>query len=200
MPQSTEAYPKDKKQARRWPLLAPLVVIAILIAVASFLVGMNRSQMNVLPASTQTANAMNQCTTLSASQWSPVGAVWNLTVKFLSGSRQNSSEISQMTFLPNGLLTATFPGATPSAPPALPPVVDGRWCFTGQNAFHYQFRDVLSQGGKVVAYVQTELAAYLTSPTTYEAGGVGVVYDAKTGQPVQHAYNVSQTTAVASGK
>lgn len=119
--------------------------------------------------------------------WTPVGVTWNLTVQFLSGSRQGQTESSIMTFLPNGRLTATFPNST------LLPAIDGRWYFTSTNAFHYSFRDQLTSEG---IYVLVQLNAYLTSKTTYEAGGVGVAYSIATNQPV--GYNVTQTSAFSS--
>ena len=119
-------------------------------------------------------------TTTPSSDWSPIGGVWHLTVTFLKGSRQGQSEISDMTFLPTGKLTATFPGPTPSSPPTLPPAVDGHWCMVSPNVFEYGFKDQILVNGQLVAYVQTHIYANLTSASTYEAGGVGVGYAAAT--------------------
>src|SRR5262249_13412544 len=99
-----------------------------------------------------------------------------------------------------GSLTATFPGATVSAPPTLPPAIDGSWCMTGTNAFRYQFKDLILHEGKIVAYVATHIDANLTSKTTFEAGGVGIAYSAATGQPLPAQYNVTRTIAVTSGQ
>src|SRR5258708_3165116 len=66
------------------------------------------------------------------------------------------------------------------------------------HAFHYRFRESLLQNGAVFAFVQVQVDACLTSQKTYEAGGVGAVYAAATGQPIAGQYNVSQTFATAS--
>jgi hypothetical protein len=68
---------------------------------------------------------------------------------------------------------------------------------TGPNAFHYQFKEPISQGSKMVAYVQVQINAVLTSATTFEAGGVGVGYSMATGLPLPGQYNVTATTALA---
>jgi len=125
-------------------------------------------------------------------QWTPTGVTWTLTVTFLSGSRQGQSEISLMTFLPNGQLIATFPNSS------LLPAIDGQWQMTAPNAFRYRFRDPLMQNGEMVAFVQVQVDACLTSQTTYEAGGVGVTYAAATGQPIAGQDGVTYTAASAS--
>lgn len=102
-----------------------------------------------------------------------------------------------MTFFANGRLTATFPGAVPPMQPA----IDGKWCMTGPSTFRYQFKELITQDGKIVAYVAPHIDAYLTSATTFEAGGVGVAYSVATGQPLPGQYNVTETWATAySGK
>lgn len=185
-------HPEQPNTPRRGALIVLLVVIALALATVSYVAGLNRSQANVIITPAPTVNPASACIATS-SPWSPVGKVWHLTVTFLSGSRQGQSQIQLMTFLPDGTLTTTFPGATPSAPPTLPPGEDGHWCFTGQNTFHYQFHDPLPQG----MYVQPSISAYLTSPTHYEAGGVGVAYD-NAGHPLPGQYGVTQTVANAS--
>ena len=136
-------------------------------------------------------------TALSASpetQWTPVGVTWNLTITFLKGFRQGQSETSLMTFLPDGRLTATFPAS------GVLPAIDGRWHMTAPNAFHYRFKDPIMQNGKMVAFVQVQVDAYLTSQHTYEAGGVGAAYSVTTGQPpIPGQYNTTQTSATVSG-
>lgn len=57
-------------------------------------------------------------------RWTPTGMTWTLSVTFLSGSRQGQSEVSLMTFLPNGQLTATFPQTSQL------PAIDGHWQMT----------------------------------------------------------------------
>ena len=100
-----------------------------------------------------------------------------------------------MIFAPTGTITATFPDASASAPPTLPPARGGHWCMTGSNTFQYAFRDSLQWGGPQVTYVQTFIVAYLTSATTYEAGGIGVAYNVQTGQPIPQDYNITLTFA-----
>lgn len=186
--------PQPPKAPGRRATIALIVVIALATATVFYVAGLNRSQSNDVIAAAPTVSPASACIATS-SPWSPVGKIWHLTVTFLSGPRQGQSEIQLMTFLPDGTLTTTFPGVTPSAPPTLPPGKDGHWCFTGQNTFHYMFHDLLGQG----IYVQPSISAYLTSPTHYEAGGVGVAYD-KAGHPIPGQYGVTQTIAVASGK
>lgn len=148
------------------------------------------------PASMVSARDQEACSTRQV-RWSPVGVKWKLTVRFLVGSRSGQSETSYMTFLPSGDLTATFPGATPGAPDALPPATDGRWCATGATTFSYVFRDPLVQHGTMVAYIQTAITARMTSARTYTAQGVGVGYAAAINMPLEGLYNVTQTTAIA---
>lgn len=125
-------------------------------------------------------------------RWTPTGVTWTLAVTFLSGSRKGQSEVSLMTFLPNGQLTATFPQTS------LLPAIDGHWQMTAPHAFHYRFREPLMQNGEMVAYVQVQVDAIATSQTTYEAGGVGVTYAAATGQPIAGQDGVTYTAASAS--
>lgn len=139
-----------------------------------------------------------RCATSHLSQPSPIGKVWKLKVIFLSGPRQGQSELSIMTFLPDGRLTATFPGPLPGSPATLPPAVDGKWCMTGPSIFRYQFKDPIMSNGRMVAYVLPRVNAYLTSATTYEGGSVGVAYSVATGLPIPGQYGVTQTLAVAS--
>lgn len=137
------------------------------------------------------------------SQWMPTGKHWKLAVTFVTlsdgfqGSRQGQIESSMMTFLPDGRLTATFPGPSPNAPPTLPPAIDGAWFMTGPSAFHYRFKDPIFAGGKMVVYVQVQINASLVSPTAFVAGGVGVAYSVATGLPIPGQYNVTSTVAVA---
>jgi hypothetical protein len=131
--------------------------------------------------------------------WTPMGRQWLLTVTFVAlpapfeGSRSGTHETSVMTFLPDGRLTATFPGPTPDAPPTLPPGVDGLWSMTGPATFRYRFRDPVSP----TAYVQVDSSASLISPTAFLAGGVGVLCSTFTGMPVNERYNVTSTVAIA---
>ncbi len=144
-----------------------------------------------------TARDQPSCPTQLA-KWSPANQkAWKLIVSFLVGSRQGQQETSYMTFSPDGKLTATFPSATPGAPDALPPAIDGKWCATGATMFAYEFRDPIMAGGHMVAYVQTALSATMTSATTYRADGVGVAYSTKTAMPLPGQYNVPRTVAVA---
>ena len=124
--------------------------------------------------------------------FTPVGVTWTLTVSFLNGSRQGQSEISVMTFQPDGSLTATFPGS------GLLPAINGEWQMTGRDTFHYSFIEHLVQNGQMVASLRVAIDAYLTSAQTYVAGGVGVAYSATTHQPLPGLYNVTKTTATAS--
>lgn len=182
-------------------------IVAHALTVTLFLVALAGCASTTQPSFTRKATALPTMTTttpcsffpsVQETSWSPIGSVWKLTVFFLSGSRQGQSEQSLMTFSPDGSLMATFPGATASAPPALPPAVDGSWCMTGINAFRYQFKDLILHSGKIVAYVATHIDANLTSKTTFEAGGVGIAYAAATGQPLPAQYGVTRTVAVAS--
>jgi len=132
------------------------------------------------------------------SLWTPTGVVWKLTVTFLTGSRHGQSEQSVMTFSRDGSLTATFPGTNASAPPTLPPAIDGSWCMTGINAFHYQFKDPILHANKMVAYVAVHIEASRTSKTTFEAGGVEIAYSTSSGQPIPGQYGVTQTFAATS--
>jgi hypothetical protein len=173
----------------RGRLVTLLVVVALISATVSYIVGLSHSQSKVVITPAPTANPASACA-VTSSPWTPVGKIWHLTVKFLSGARQNQSQVQLMTFLSDGTLTTTFPGATPFAPPTLPPGEDGHWCFTGQNTFHYIFHDPLGQG----MYVQPSISAFMTTPNHYEAAGVGVAYD-KSGRPIPGQYGVTQTIA-----
>lgn len=191
--------PAPRTQLRRYALIAAVAALTLLIAIASFFTGLSRSQANPRTTPSSSRAATSQCATVK-SPWTPVGPQWSLTVQFLSGSRAGQSELSLMTFASDGTLTATFPGATPSAPPTLPAAVDGQWCMTAPNAFHYQFRDVIKAGGQVVAYIQTQINATMTSASSYAAGGVGVGYAAKSGQPLPGQYGLTQTLATVASK
>lgn len=130
----------------------------------------------------------------------PCGKVWKLVVTAADGNRQGQHWPAMMTFNPNGSMTATFPGASPDDPPAQPSAFDGQWWMTGASTFHYRFRDpIYTDGltGQMVAYVQVEQDAYLTSSTTFVSGGVGVAYAVSTGLPIAGQYGVTSTTAVA---
>ncbi len=167
---------------KRGPVVAGGLVL-LLLALASLLWTSRASAAITLPPAEPHP---------AETQWTPVGVTWTLTVKFLSGARAGQSETSLMTFLPHGRLTATFPHSS------MLPAIDGRWYMTVPNAFHYRFRESLLQNGAVFAFVQVQVDACLTSQKTYEAGGVGAVYAAATGQPIAGQYNVSQTFATAS--
>jgi hypothetical protein len=143
-----------------------------------------------------TASAQAAVCSPRASEWSPAGVRWKLTVDFLGGSRQGQRETSSMTFLPNGALTATFPAAKPSEPDLLPPVVDGRWCATGATTFAYEFREPNMQNGHMVSYVQVSHTATMTSASAYTGDGVGVAYEAATAMPLPKQDNITRTTAV----
>lgn len=143
------------------------------------------------------ASAQAVCSTQVAG-WSPVGKRWKLTVTFKYGPRAGQKELSYMTFLQDGTLTATFPSPTPGQPDILPPARDGHWCAgTGPSTFAYVFKDPILQAGKMVAYVQPAISAKMTSASAYTGDGVGVAYVAATGMPVAGQYGVTQTTAVA---
>ncbi len=173
-------------------------VLTLLVATGTFFLGLSRSQSgNTHPATAPTMTFTGQCASNVISTWTPVDTTWKLTVQFLNGSRQGQSEQSIMTFRHDGSLTATFPSQTPSDPPTLPPAVDGHWCMTAPNAFHYQFRDLMQQNGRTVAYVQTQISADMTSATSYIAGGIGMAYSAQSGQPLPGQYGLTRTLATA---
>lgn len=204
MTQVIEPETTSRKLTRRYPLfLAIFAILALLLSTVTYLVGVNNGAQ--AQSGAHAATFTSPCAaTFPVSQWSPVGKRWTLTVKFLSGSRANpqpdgqpASELSVMTFAADGSLTATFPGATLGAPSMLPPAVDGHWCWTSANTFHYGFRDIQMNGQTAVAYVQTQIGATMTSATIYQAGGVGVAYDAKTNKPIPQQFGVTQTIAVA---
>ncbi|HEU5381893.1 MAG TPA: hypothetical protein VFV38_41255 [Ktedonobacteraceae bacterium] len=196
---------EKRKQRVRVLRVAVGAVLVVLTVIAVVLGMMNSSQkftsQNNTASSSLASASTTQCLTSSLPQlspWTPTGVVWKLTVTFLAGSRHGQSEQSVMTFLRDGSLTATFPGTSASAPPTLPPAIDGSWCMTGINAFHYQFKDPILRAGKMVAYVAVHIEASRTSRTTFEAGGVGVAYSASSGQPIPGQYGVTQTFAVTS--
>jgi hypothetical protein len=144
-----------------------------------------------------TASSAQAACSTQVARWSPVGKKWKLTVTFKYGPRAGQSELSYMTFLPDGTLTATFPSPTQGQPDILPPARDGRWCATGPAMFAYMFKDPILQSGKMIAYVQPAISARMTSATTYTGDGVGVAYETATGMPLPGQYGVTQTTAVA---
>lgn len=197
---STTTAPQAAKP-RYLPLSVAFAVLTLLIGTGAFFLGLSRSQAgNTHPAAAPATTFTGQCAASVVSPWTPVGKQWTLTVNFLDGSRKGQSEQSIMTFGRDGSLTATFPGKTPNDPPTLPPVVDGHWCMTAPNAFHYQFRDLIQQNGQTVAYVQTQISADMTSAISYIAGGIGMAYAAQSGQPLPSQYGLTQTIAIASGK
>jgi hypothetical protein len=187
---------ENPKNRKHYPFFIGVVAMStILVALAAFFVDINQSHAAPSLHISSAASSVKDCVSSSSSQWTPVGFQWKLTVTFLQGSRHGQSEVSNMTFLPDGHLTATFPGSTPASPPQLPPTNDGAWCMTGMNAFHYQFRETIQQRGQPVAYVQTSISADLLSATTYEAAGVGIAYSARNGQTIPNEYNLTQTVA-----
>lgn len=189
---------QKKNWFKRSPLVIALAVIIGLTTIMAFVLpgNVNRHQSSAIHSIPPSSVALStdQCAILSSSQWTPIGT-WKLTVSFLTGPRKGQSEASVMTFLPGGGLTATFPGSRP----VLPPAIDGRWCMTGFNAFHYQFKEpLIMKGDTLILYVATSINAYITSKTTFDAGGIGVAYSALTGKPVPGQYNVTVTSASAS--
>lgn len=150
------------------------------------------------PAPTISANQQATCSPHVA-PWSPVGKTWKLAVTFEMGSRAGQPpELSYMTFLPDGSLTATFPSQTSGQPDVLPAAQDGHWCSMGPALFAYTFKDPLVvKDGQMSVYVQTAISATMTSASTYTGDGVGVAYQAATAMPVPGLYNVTATTAVA---
>ena len=174
--------------------LLPLLLSACGMGTAARTAAVARQRSTPVP--TASTRAEVPCPARFA-RWSPVGFTWKLTVRFLAGSRSGQEETSYMTFLPSGELTATFPGPGKGAPDALLPAFDGRWCATGATSFSYVFRDPLVQGGRMVAYIQTAIAARMTGARSYTAQGVGVGYTAATEMPLEGLYNVTETTAVA---
>lgn len=191
MAQQTISW-SGKKHAFLWSA----IVILLIGGLSSLALFWGRT-MGAVPQSAVSQSLIHQngCASVS-SRWTPVGVRWKLTVTFVNGKRQGEIEPSIMVFLPDGTLTATFPGPTPDSPPAQPPAIDGSWCMVGQNAFAYQFREPLYQGKRLVAYVQVHINAQLTSPTTYVGGGVGMVYQAGTDAPIPLQGGVTTTVAV----
>lgn len=185
----------ERLHKRHWQLTSICSLAILLLVAVATLAGMKRA---TSAASTRALiahpAASNPSCAQPASSWTPTGRQWRLLVTFLAGPRQGQTEVSLMTFACDGTLTASFPGATPADPPALPPTSDGQWEMTSPRAFHYQFRESLGQGATAMV-IQVTVNALLTSPTTYVAGGIGIAYGTKSNQPLPGQYNVSQTIA-----